>query len=181
MYQNIYYDSSKRKVHIWDDKNGHVIVPFKKYAYIKDSYGTHVSLYGDRLKKIYKWDKTVEGLYESDINPETRTLIDMYTDSDEPSTGHKIMIIDIEVEVTEGFPDPMKAENKITSIACHDSDNDMYICFVLDEEHKLPKREWGKNEIVKTYSTEENLLKTFLKYYLNIKILWLQTRVEMIL
>ena len=74
MYQNIYYDSSKRKVHIWDDKNGHVIVPFKKYAYIKDSYGTHVSLYGDKLKKIYRWDKNVEGLYESDINHETRTL-----------------------------------------------------------------------------------------------------------
>ena len=53
MYQNIYYDSSKRKVHIWDDKNGHVMVPFKKYAYVKDSYGTHVSLYGDRLKKIF--------------------------------------------------------------------------------------------------------------------------------
>ena len=115
LYHNIYYDSSKRKVHIWDDKNGHVMVPFKKYAYVKDNYGTHVSLYGDRLKKIYKWDKTVEGLHESDINPETRTLIDMYTDSDEPSTGHTTMIIDIEVEVTEGFPNPMKAENKITS------------------------------------------------------------------
>ena len=92
MYQNIYYDSSKRKVHIWDDKNGHVMVPFKKYAYVKDSYGTHVSLYGDKLKKIYRWDKDVEGLFESDINPETRTLIDMYTESDEPSVGHKIMI-----------------------------------------------------------------------------------------
>ena len=85
------------------------MVPFKKYAYVKDSYGTHVSLYGDKLKKIYKWDKTVENLFESDINPETRTLIDMYTDSDEPSVGHRIMIIDIEVEVTEGFPNPMKA------------------------------------------------------------------------
>ena len=51
----------------------------------------------------------------------------------------------------------------------HDSDNDVYICFVLDEEHKLQPREWGKNEIVKTYSNEENLLKTFLKYYLKIK------------
>ena len=45
----------------------------------------------------------------------------------------------------------------------------MYICFVLDEEHKLQPREWGKNEVVKTYSNEENLLKTFLKYYLKIK------------
>ena len=170
MYQNIYYDSSKRKVHIWDDKNGHVIVPYKKYAYVKDGYGTHVSLYGDRLKKIYKWDKTVEGLHESDINPETRTLIDMYTNSDEPSGGHVTMIIDIEVEVTEGFPNPLKAENKITSIACYDTTNEHYICFVLDEEHKLSRdKEWGKNEIVKTYTEEQSLLKNFLKYYLNVR------------
>jgi hypothetical protein len=103
LYQNIFYESRKNKVHIWDDKSGHVVIPYKRYAYVKDGYGTHVSLYGDRLKKTYKWDKTVEGLHESDINPETRTLIDMYTNSDEPSTGHRIMIIDIEVEVTKVF------------------------------------------------------------------------------
>ena len=56
MYQNVYYESRKNKVHIWDDKSGHVVVPYKRYAYVKDNYGTHVSLYGDRLKKIYKWD-----------------------------------------------------------------------------------------------------------------------------
>ena len=143
MYQNVYYESRKNKVHIWDDKSGHVVVPYKRYAYVKDNYGTHVSLYGDRLKKIYKWDKSVTGLHESDINPETRTLIDMYTKSDEPSTGHKIMIIDIEVEVTEGFPSPRKAPNKITSIAIHDSVTDQYSCFVLDEEKKLIPKEWG--------------------------------------
>ena len=77
------------------------------------------------------------GLHESDINPETRTLIDMYTNSDEPSVGHRIMIIDIEVEVTEGFPSPQKAPNKITSIAIHDSETDHYWCCVLDEQEKL--------------------------------------------
>jgi len=170
LYQNIYYDSSKRKVHIWDDKSGHVIVPFKKYAYVKDSYGTHVSLYGDRLKKIYKWERDVEGLHESDINPETRTLIDMYTNSEEPSTGHKTMVIDIEVEVTEGFPSPKKAENKITSIAVYDDQQQKYLCFVLDEKHKLKHdMEWGKNEVVKTYSEETSLLKSFLKYYLALR------------
>ena len=39
----------------------------------------------------------------------------------------------------------------------------------MDEEHKLPQKEWDKNEVVKSYSSEENLLKTFLKYYLNVK------------
>jgi len=43
LYQNVYYESRKNRVHIWDDKNGHVVVPYKRYAYVKDSYGTHVS------------------------------------------------------------------------------------------------------------------------------------------
>ena len=43
----------------------------------------------------------------------------------------------------------MKEENKITSIRCYDTDNDVYICFVLDEEHKLPKREWVKMKLLK--------------------------------
>jgi len=169
LYQNIYYESRKNKVHIWDDKSGHVIVPYKRYAYIKDNYGTHVSLYGDRLKKTYKWDKSVEGLHESDINPETRTLIDMYTNSDEPSVGHRIMIIDIEVEVTEGFPSPQKAENKVTSIAIHDSETDHYWCFVLDEKEKLVPDEWGKNVSVETFDNEFALLQRFYAKYLEMR------------
>ena len=169
MYQNIYYESRKNKVHIWDDKSGHVVIPYKRYAYVKDNYGTHVSLYGDRLKKTYKWDKTVEGLHESDINPETRTLIDMYTNSDEPSTGHRIMIIDIEVEVTEGFPSPRKAENKITSIAIHDSETDQYFCYVLDEKNKLKPDDWGKNVTVETFDKEFTLLQKFYAKYLEIR------------
>ena len=169
MYQNIFYESRKNKVHIWDDKSGHVVIPYKRYAYVKDNYGTHVSLYGDRLKKTYKWDKTVEGLHESDINPETRTLIDMYTNSDEPSTGHRIMIIDIEVEVTEGFPSPRKAENKITSIAIHDSETDQYFCYVLDEKNKLEPDDWGKNVTVETFDKEFALLQKFYAKYLEIR------------
>ena len=115
---------------------------------MKDSYGTHVSLYGEKLKKLYHWKKGTSGLYESDINPETRTLIDTYTDSDESSVGHKIMIIDIEVEVTEGFPSPRKAPNKITSIAIHDSVTDEYFCFVLDERLSLKNENFGENVIV---------------------------------
>ena len=136
---------------------------------MKDNYGTHVSLYGDRLKKTYKWDKTVEGLHESDINPETRTLIDMYTNSDEPSVGHRIMVIDIEVEVTEGFPSPQKAENKITSIAIHDSETDQYFCYVLDEKNKLEPDDWGKNVTVETFDKEFTLLQKFYAKYLEIR------------
>jgi len=168
LYQNVYYESRKNRVHIWDDKNGHVVVPYKRYAYVKDSYGTHVSLYGDKLKKLYHWKKGTSGLYESDINPETRTLIDTYTDSEEPSVGHVIMIIDIEVEVTEGFPSPQRAPNKITSIAIHDSVTDEYFCFVLDEKLILDG-DFGKNVTVESFQTEYELLQRFFVKYLEIK------------
>ena len=137
MYQNIFYDNFKNKIHIWDDEKGYLVLPYKKYAYVKDNYGTYVSLYGDKLKKVYKFDKKTKNLWESDVNPETRTLVDMYTDSDDLSTNIRIGVIDIEVEVTQGFPDVEKAENKITSIAYYDSEVNKYFCLVLDPENRL--------------------------------------------
>ena len=94
-------------------------------------YILHTSLYGDRLKKINKWDKDQPELFESDVSPEIRVLVDNYTDSDEVSVGHRMMIFDIEVEVTDGFPEPAKAENTITSIAFNDPLTNEYFCYVL--------------------------------------------------
>ena len=55
MYQNIYYDNKKQTVHIWDDETGYFTLPYKKYAYVKDRAGVHISLYGDKLKKVYSF------------------------------------------------------------------------------------------------------------------------------
>ena len=99
-------------MHLWDDLKGHLEIPYRKYAYVKDSNGQHVSLYGDRLKRVTNWDKDDPTLHESDVPPMTRFLVDQYGDSDEASTGHRIMFFDIEVEVTEGFPDVRKAQNQ---------------------------------------------------------------------
>ena len=73
-------------MHVWDDKFGHQTFRYKKYAYTKSKAGTYVSLYGDRLKRITKWDKDQSNLFESDVNPEIRVLVDNYTDSDDVST-----------------------------------------------------------------------------------------------
>ena len=65
MYQAIHYERRKNKIHIWDDKSGHLVVPYKKYAYIKNSSGQHFTLDGDKVKKIYKWEEGTPGLFES--------------------------------------------------------------------------------------------------------------------
>ena len=137
MYQNIYYDRKLNTMHVWDDKFGHQTFRYKKYAYVKNKSGTSVSLYGDKLKRVTDWDPEQPELFESDVNPEIRVLVDNYTDSDDVSEGHRVMIFDIEVEVTDGFPDVNKAENKITAIGFNDCLLDKYYCYVLDEDGKL--------------------------------------------
>ena len=170
MYQNIFYDRRVNKMHIWDDKFGHQIFRYKKYAYVKNRAGTYVSLYGDKLKRVNKWDKEQPGMFESDVNPEIRVLVDNYTDSDEVSEGHKILTFDIEVEVTQGFPNIKKAENKITSIAFDDPILNKYFCYVLDPSSKLEtdvKRTNG--DIIVFFKDEYDLLNAFFKKYLEIQ------------
>ena len=157
-------------MHIWDDKFGHQTFRYKKYAYVKNRTGSYVSLYGDRLKRVNKWDKEQPGMFESDVNPEIRVLVDNYTASDEVSVGHKTLIFDIEVEVTQGFPNIKKAENKITSIAFNDPILNIYFCYVLDPLSKLEtdvKRANG--DIIVSFKDEYDLLNAFFKKYMEIQ------------
>ena len=168
MYQNIYFDIKKQHSHIWDDEKGYFVIPFKRYAYIRDRNGSHVSLYGDKLRKVFKFDADTPNLFESDVPPETRVLVDQYTDSEELSINHNIMMIDIEVEVTEGFPMPEDANNKITSIAIYDSNSDTYHALVLDEKKRLTL-ESKDNIVIEKFNTEYELLQKFAVEYLKWK------------
>ncbi len=167
MYQNIYYDRRINKMHIWDDKFGHQTFRYKKYAYVKHRAGNFVSLYGDKLKRITEWDKEQPELFESDVNPEIRVLVDNYTDSDDASEGHRTMIFDIEVEVTEGFPNIQKAENTITSIGFNDPLLDEYFCYVLDPKSKLTNNK--SEDTIVSFKDEYDLLNAFFKKYMEIQ------------
>ena len=94
-------------------------------------------MYGDKLKKVTQFNPSTPNLFESDVPVETRVLVDKYAKSEELSKNHRLLNIDIEVEVTDGFPDYRKATNKITSIAIYLSSTDSYYAFVLDEKDKL--------------------------------------------
>ena len=167
MYQNIFYDRRVNKMHIWDDKFGHQTFRYKKYAYVKNRTGTYVSLYGDKLKRINKWDKDQPELFESDVNPEIRVLVDNYTNLDDVSIGLKIMIFDIEVEVTDGFPNIKRANNKIISIAFNDPLLNKYFCYVLDPANKLKSN--NSDDIIVPFKDEYDLLNAFFKKYLEIQ------------
>lgn len=177
MYQNVFisWPGSKQlrngaavkkpMIHLWDDQKGHVMLPFKKYAYEKDRSGNIRSMYGDRLKKITFWNKEdTPKLFEADVAPEMRTLIDMYYQSDEPSENHRVLFFDIETEVLEGFPDWHNPINRILSFTIYDQLNDQYYVGVLDLEGDLTL-ESNDNINIEAFVTEDDLLKYFIQLF----------------
>ena len=153
---------------MWDDKKGYQVIPYKPYAYVKHSNGTHVSLYGDRLKKVFDYDKEDPHLFESDVPPTTRFLVDQYTNSDDASEGHRMIFIDIEVEVTDGFPDVHRAGNTITAITMWDKVSDTYYTYVTDPKKQI-KNYTKNNIVVELFSTEYEMLNKFYQKYMEIK------------
>jgi len=165
MYQAIAYRNKDNSIHIWDDTKGYYSFKYQPYAYRKATYGEHVALDGERVTKISEFDRNEPGLYEHDINPETRTLIDLYTDSDESSVGHSTLFIDIEVDVEDGFPTPETAENEITSIAIYDAAGDEKFVWILDPSGQVPNLKQGNLETVSCKSEYELLQKFMSKYF----------------
>ena len=168
MYQNVFYDKRKNKVHVWDDRRGHLIVPYKKYAYVKNASGLHHTLDGSKVKKVYQWEDDDPSLYESDVPITTRFLVDQYTDSDDVAEGNKTLYFDIEVEVVDGFPDVEKAETAITSIALYDEILKKYICYTLDSKNTIKNYEDG-DTLVELFKTEHELLTRFYQKYSEIQ------------
>jgi DNA polymerase elongation subunit (family B) len=164
MYQNLYYEREKNLMHLWDDRLGYRTFPYTRYAYKKAVNGEFLSIYGDKLTKIYKYTKDSPDLFESDVPETTRVLVDLYTDSDLPSEGHRVLTYDIEVEMESGLPDPQKGDNGITSIAFHDSVSDHYWVLILDVNKKLQKRV-KDNVTVIPFDTEGGLLNSYLDIY----------------
>jgi DNA polymerase elongation subunit (family B) len=171
MYQAVAYRKEDNTVHIWDDIRGYFQLKYKPYAYQKDPNGEHVALDGTKLRKVYNFDREEPNLYEADINPETRTLIDLYADSDDASVGHRVMFLDIEVDTTNGFPSTEKAENEITSIALQcasDGDPGPKYVFILDADRTVPSGNRNGVEII-SVQTELELLQKFLLIYYDLR------------
>ena len=173
MYTNIYYDRDKNRIHLWDDKLGYKSFPYKKYAYIKDKDGKYLTIFGEKVAKIHRWTKDMEDdMFESDVYPEMRTLIDLYYDSeDDDYPENRIAVIDIEVETTQGLPNIELADKKITGITIHDSETDKYYAFILDPSLTVDETQLNlkDNTVVRINLSESELLEEFLDTYVQLK------------
>lgn len=163
-YQNAYYQREKNLVHIWDDTLGYRSFPYTRYAYEPAVNGEYLSIYGDRLTKIYKFSKDDPNLFESDVPETTRVLVDLYSESDDPSQGHVILTYDIECEMESGLPNPEEAKNELTSIALHDSATDQYWVLVMDKSGKMVEKKTDK-AIVIPFVDERDMLLKYLDLY----------------
>lgn len=173
-FQNIYVDRRNEIVHLWDDKKGKVQFPLAaiRYAYKKKAGGEFRSLYGDELEEVMYYADNDPDFLESDVPIEVKTLSRVYEDEDDPSEGHRVGIIDIEVDSTGGFPDVEKGDKPITCIAIYDAPTETFISFVLDPNEKIASRiertkvrpgdvreyEWE----IKSFKKEQDLLEAFL-------------------
>ena len=171
MYQAIGYDKKSNTMHVWDDELGYQKFNFKPYAYLPAVTGKYQSLDGTKLKRVTGNHKDNPNAYESDLNEEVRTLIDLYYESDLVSTSHRDFFFDIEVERDEnGYSTPAEARNKITSIAYHDKLGKDRRVLVLDEEHRLSQNViHGDDYTVEVFDNEANLLTKFINYFSEIQ------------
>ena len=142
-YQNIHIDKQNDLVHLWDDKEGYTSFPYPRYAYKKKSGGRYRSIYGDELARVTNFNENDPELFESDLPPETRILIDAYEDSDEPSGGHNVVFIDIEVDSEGGFPNIKEGDKEITAISLYDSTTKKYHAYILDKNHLVQGKTLG--------------------------------------
>jgi len=168
MFQNIFCDKKNGVTHLWDDMSGYSSFPTIRYAYRKMAGGKYRSLYGDELDKITAFDDRDPSLFESDVDPAMRTLIDKYIDSDEVSVGHKIVVIDIEVSSEGGFPDIQTGDKAITAIALYDQVANKYHSLVLDPECKIPNSTTDEVDI-RSFKCEDTLLDACLTLWEQIK------------
>ena len=54
-------------MHVLDDKAGYLTFNCKNIAYVKNRSGNYISLFGDKLKRVTKWEKDQPDLFESDV------------------------------------------------------------------------------------------------------------------
>ena len=167
MYQNISYDRKSGTMHVWDDELGHQKFPFKPYAYLPDSAGTYVSLDGTTLKQIPGNHKDNPASYESDLNEEVRTLIDLYYESDLVSKGHRDFFFDIETAKDEnGYSTIHDVRTAITSIAYYDKTGNDRRVLILDELNRIKEREiQGDGYVLEIFRDERDLLTRFINIF----------------
>jgi DNA polymerase elongation subunit (family B) len=157
---------NKHNITLWTD-GGVEQYEFQNYCYevCSPHESTHLGLKGEPLKKTLNWDKNNPFTHYHDMPIYQKFLIDKYGTNDEPSTSHKEIFFDIEIEMGGALtPEYIrKAPKPVTSIAWwHKQDNKWYI-LILDKENNISPITQENQHIIPV-SNERDLLNKWLNY-----------------
>jgi len=160
MYQSIYYDYREKLYHLRDDKLGWQEFQYQPTFFKPDPRGEYKTLFGDSVSPTKQYDPAH---LETDVDKETRVLVDLYSESDDTPETHNIVYFDIECEISGALtPETvLNAPTKITSIAIYDDTLKQYLCYILDEKQLLESYE-KDNKIIISCISEKVLLQSFL-------------------
>jgi DNA polymerase elongation subunit (family B) len=160
MFQSIFYDYREKKYHLRDDKLGWQEFEYHPTFYKPDPKGTYKTLFGESVSPTEHYDPSH---FETDVDKETRVLIDLYSESDDTPSYHNIGYFDIECEIAGALTPEvvLDAPTKITSIALYDNTLKQYYCYILDEKQLLKSYETD-NKIIISCISEKILLQQFL-------------------
>ncbi len=148
--------------HLWTD-NGYKTLDWEYPAYREDPNGNHTGLKGEKLSKTLKWNREDSSLHFHDMRPYQRFLIDLYGNDDEPSTTHREVFFDIEIEMGGALTEEYikSAPKPVTSIAWWDKQADQWAILILDKKGQL-NRTKAKNKEIIPVGSESELLSKFL-------------------
>ena len=176
-YQGKKLDHNLYEMHLWEEDGKHQVVEYKNTAYVNCSKqdSTLKGLNGEFVKPITNWrfsknpmykDKNTPGLHFHDMPAYQKFLIEKYGINDDPSTGHREVFFDIEIEMggalTEEYIED--APKPVTSIAWFDKQEDKWSIIILDKKKQLNHTKARNKEIIPV-TTETELLKTFVKLF----------------
>ena len=148
--------------HLWTD-DGYKTLNWEYPAYRENPNGSYIGLKGEKLSKTTKWDRNDPTLHFHDMRPYQRFLIDLYGNDDEPSTTHREVFFDIEIEMGGALTEEYikSAPKPVTSIAWWDKQADQWAILILDKKGQL-NRTKAKNKEIIPVATEKELLLKFL-------------------
>jgi len=170
-YQAIGYDKRGGIMHVWDDELGHQKFPFKPYGYLPNENGQYQTLDGVRLDRVPGNHRDNAKAYESDLNEEVRTLIDLYYENDDVSKGHRDFYFDIETAKDEnGYSTIDDVRTSITSIAYYDKAGNDRRVLILDERNRIKESVIeGDNYVLEIFRSERDLLTRFINAFAEIQ------------
>lgn len=178
MFINVYYNTKKSKIHLWEEIKGKKFydeIDWVPYCFVNNSNGDYQTIYGDLVsKKHFKSYKNYidfcknnhNGVYENKVVPVIQFLAERYhkLQTEEMTPPQlKIYSLDMEVHSESGFPKVDEAKHEITAISITNISSGKVESFGIKPLNVELNYDYNYHDC----KDEKSLLKIFLNWWNN--------------